>query len=98
MENEKDKINEAKGKDAALNLSDKFGNTLFDNCIVLGALSQTGIESPLHWNLGWSSQCDGTIEMISCEYGYIHNVDQETIKEFELIGSVDDFKHLLECD
>lgn len=37
-------------------------------------------------------------DMISCTKGYIHNVTQEILADFERVGSFEDFKHLLECD
>lgn len=39
---------------------------------------------------------DGSFEMVG--YGYIHNVDQDTLSRFERIGKYQDNKHLLEVD
>lgn len=40
----------------------------------------------------------GVVEMISCTYGYVHNIKQKDLEGFLLIGSLEEHKHLLECD
>lgn len=40
----------------------------------------------------------GQVEMISCTKGYLHDIKQDDLKEFEYVGNIETHKHLLECD
>jgi hypothetical protein len=39
-----------------------------------------------------------SFEMIACTYGYVHDVKQETLLNFQLIGSLEEHIDLLNCD
>lgn len=76
-----------------LNLQDKNGIELHDDCIVYGCPPN---ESEKHYfNLGVNWK--GEIEMIASSYGYLHNVTQEIMNNFEYKGTVEDNLHLLSC-
>lgn len=36
--------------------------------------------------------------LLSCTHGYDHNVTFDEVQKMEVVGSLQDFKHLLECD
>ena len=48
------------------------------------------------FNIGLNARNE--VHMIACTYGYVHNVTQSDIEDFLLIGSLEEHKHLLECD
>lgn len=78
-----------------LTLKDKNGNALFHQCIIYGSLPN---ETQKHyWNLGMSATGD-EFEMIACTYGYVHAVQPKHLVNMELVGSLEDHKHLLKCD
>ena len=78
-----------------LNLKDKNGVELPKECVIYGSLN--GQEEKHYFNLG---RCQNNLsnEMVSCTYGYVHNVEQKDLMQFEYIGLVKDNLHLLECD
>lgn len=77
-----------------LALTDKNGTPLPVNSIIYGSLPN---ETEKHYfNIGYGA--DGSIEMIACTYGYVHNVEQSHLAGFEYIGLTKDNLHLLECD
>lgn len=78
-----------------LGLSDKNGVELPNDCIIYGSL--VGQTEKHYFNLG-IRQSDGSIEMVASTYGYVHNVKQADLIDFELIGLTKDNLHLLECD
>jgi hypothetical protein len=83
-----------------LPLKDKNGKELPDDCIIHGSLK--GEEEKHYFRIGFNEEKyiseRGLVEMIASTYGYIHNVQQEDIANFELIGLAKDNLHLLECD
>ena len=78
-----------------LNLKDKNGVELPIDCVIYGSL--VGQAEKHYFNLG---RCQRNLsnEMIACTYGYVHNVEQKDLENFEYIGLVKDNLHLLECD
>ncbi|EKT4520450.1 hypothetical protein JE950_002100 [Flavobacterium psychrophilum] len=78
-----------------LNLKDKNGTDLPNDCIIYGFL--IGQTKKHYFNLGRCKN-DLSNEMIACTYGYVHNVEQKDLVNFELIGLTKDNFHLLECD
>lgn len=81
--------------DKKMDLKDKNGIDLPIDCIIHGSL--VGETKKHYFNLGLSPN-DGSKEMYACTYGYIHNVKQADLINFEFIGLVKDNLHLLECD
>ena len=77
-------------------LSDKNGTPIPDDSIIFGKVPGEG-DDEHYWNLGFSPN-DGSFEMIACTWGYVHNVQPTHLVDCVLIGSVDEFGHLLECD
>lgn len=78
-----------------INLIDKNGNRLFNDCLIYGPVKNVrGIH---YFNLGYNTN-DNSLEMIACTYGYVHNVTQEDIQDCVLIGPAIDNLHLLDCD
>jgi hypothetical protein len=78
-----------------LDLKDKNGIQLPIDCIIYGSL--IGETEKHYFNLG-RCQDDLTNEMIACTYGYVHDVTQHDLVDFEFIGLVKDNLHLLQCD
>ena len=78
-----------------LGLKDKNGVELPNDCVIYGSL--VGQSEKHYFNLGLS-QKDGSIEMVACTYGYVHNIAQSDLVNFEFVGLVKDNLHLLECD
>ncbi|GAQ50103.1 TPA: hypothetical protein ACT5CK_002297 [Flavobacterium psychrophilum] len=78
-----------------LDLKDKNGVKLPIDCIIYGNL--IGHSEKHYFNIG---RCKDNLsnEMIACTYGYVHNVEQKDLVNFEFIGLVKDYSHLLECD
>jgi len=77
-----------------LSLTDKNGIQIPVDSVIYGSLPN---DTEKHYfNIGYGQ--DGSIEMIACTYGYVHNVRQPQLKDFEYIGLVKDNLHLLECD
>lgn len=80
---------------ALLPLIDCLGKSIPVKSIIYGNLPG---DSEMHYfNIGISSS-NGTIEMIACTYGYVHDVKQSDLLNFKLIGATEDNLHLLECD
>ena len=77
-------------------LSDKNGTPIPDNSIIFGRVKEAD-EDEHYWNIGFSPM-DGSFHMIACTYGYVENLQPNQLKECLLIGSVEEFGHLLECD
>ena len=76
-------------------LKDKNGVVIPMESIIYGSLPK---EAENHYfNFGVSPN-DGSIEMVACTYGYVHNVTQNDVSNMELVGSTKDNLHLLECD
>lgn len=78
-----------------LGLIDKNGVLLPNECIIYGSL--VGQTEKHYFNLGYSPN-DGSIEMFASTYGYVHNVKQNDLINFEFIGLTKDNLQLLECD
>lgn len=78
-----------------LGLTDKNGVELPIDCVIYGSL--VGQEEKHYFNLGLRPN-DGSIEMIACTHGYVHNVKQEDLVNFEFVGLTKNNLHLLECD
>jgi hypothetical protein len=78
-----------------LNLTDKNAVQLHENCIIFGSL--VGQTEKHFFNIGLSPN-DGSNEMFSCTYGYVHNVKQSDLLDFIYIGSVEQYSCCLECD
>ena len=78
-----------------LDLKDKNGIQLPNDCVIYGSL--IGQTKKHYFNLG---RCKKNLsdEMIACTYGYVHNVNQNDLANFEFIGLVKDNLHLLICD
>ena len=78
-----------------LDLKDKNGFQLPIDCVIYGSL--IGQTEKHYFNLG---RCKKNLsnEMISCTYGYVHNVNQNDLANFQFIGLVKDNIHLLTCD
>lgn len=76
-------------------LKDKNGKVLPVDCIIYGSLP--GQTEKHYFNFG-TNKDNAEYEMIACTYGYVHNVTQEQLAGFELIGLLNDNLHLLECD
>ena len=76
-------------------LKDKKGVNIPMESIIYGSLPN---DTENHYfNFGVSPN-DGSIEMVACTYGYVHNVTQNDVSNMELVGSTKDNLHLLECD
>lgn len=73
-------------------LVDKNLTLIPNNSIIYGKHK----EAYHFFNIGINDKNE--VEMMACTYGYVHNVTQNDIKYFLLIGSVEEHKHLLECD
>lgn len=41
---------------------------------------------------------DGEVEAIACTYGYLHDIKQENLAEFERVGTYAGNEKLFECD
>lgn len=78
-----------------LNLVDKNGVELHEKCIVFG--TPKGKSDKHFFNIG-KSRKNGSVEMFSCTYGYVHNVKQSDLLDFIYIGSVEQYSYCLECD
>jgi len=78
-----------------LKLIDKDGVQLYDDCIIYGHLEN---DAEMHYFRLGKSPNDGSNEMIASTYGYVHNVTQDLLTHFELIGLALDNLHLLKCD
>ena len=76
-------------------LKDKKGVNIPMQSIIYGSLPN---DTENHYfNFGVSPN-DGSIEMVACTYGYVHNVTQNDVSNMELVGSTKDNLQLLECD
>lgn len=73
---------------------DKNGKEIPLNSIVYGHLYG---ESEMHY-FGVTKTTAGTIQLLACTYGYVHNVQQGHMDNMELIGPKEENLHLLECD
>jgi hypothetical protein len=83
------------GKDALY--LDSNNNPIQPDSVIKGSLPNVLDGKEMYWNFGKSP--DGkSYEMVSCEFGYIHDLTPEIIQSFELIGAVSQFKDLLQCD
>ena len=71
-------------------LSDKNGTPIPDDSIIFGKVPGEG-DDEHYWN-------DGAFDMIAWTWGYVHKVHAADLVDCVLIGSVDEFGHLLECD
>lgn len=76
-----------------LPLKDKNGHILPDNCIVYGCPPNESENHYFNLGINWK----GELEMIASSYGYVHNVTQEIMDNFEYKGLVEDNLHLLSC-
>lgn len=79
----------------SLSLKDKNGVQLHEDCIIFGSLP--GQSEKHFFNIGLSPN-DGSNEMVSCTYGYVHNVKQSDLLDFIYIGSVEQYSYCLDCD
>lgn len=78
-----------------LNLRDKNGMEIPIDSVIYGTLPN---QTEKHFfNFGYDS-AGKEFEMIACTYGYVHNVQQKDVANFELIGPLKQNLHLLECD
>lgn len=41
---------------------------------------------------------DGEVEAISCTYGYMHNIKQSDLSDFECVGTYEGNENLFNCD
>ena len=78
-----------------LGLKDKNGIELPNECVIHGSLA--GQTDKHYFNLFLNEE-EGSVEMIACTYGYVHNVTLEDLINFEFVGLTKDNLHLLECD
>ena len=76
-----------------LGLKDKNGFDLPNDCVVFGSL--VGSSENHYFNLGFNWKNE--IEMMSASYGYVHDIKQEDLINFEFKGLVKDNLHLLSC-
>lgn len=76
-------------------LKDKNGINIPMESIIYGSLPNE--KGNHYFNFGISPN-DGSLEMVACTYGYVHNVTQNDVSNMEIIGLTKDNLHLLECD
>lgn len=50
-----------------------------------------------YYRIYWNEK-QPQVEAISCTNGYLHNITQEDLKQFERIGTYAENQHLFECD
>lgn len=50
-----------------------------------------------YYRIYWNEK-QPQVEAISCTHGYLHNLSQKDLAQFERIGSYAENEHLLECD
>ena len=79
----------------SLSLKDSDGNEILTDSVIYGSLP--GETEKHYFNIGFSPN-DGSVEMFASTYGYVHNVTQEIVSGFKLIGSVADNLNLLVSD
>lgn len=70
------------------------GNSIPLDSILYGNLPNE--EESHYWRFGIGF--DGTHQLLSCTYGYVHNVSNGILSQMKYIGSLSEFSHLLECD
>lgn len=76
-------------------LKDKNGKEIPVQSVICGQLKD---QTEKHYfNFGLNSK-GNEYEMMACTYGYVHNVTQADIADFEYIGSLKENLHLLACD
>lgn len=76
-----------------MNLKDKNGKPIPNNSVIVKRTLKNDPDP--YWSI-WKK--NGVIHMFACQEGYRHHITQSDIKDFELIGSYEQFKHLLACD
>ncbi len=92
-----DAVNDNNSEGCLLNgaggLLDRYGNGLFEDCIIYAKVE----DGNWHFFSVWTKE-DGIIDMYSCTYGYVHNLNQASISQCVLIGSNDEFGFTQNCD
>lgn len=78
-------------------LTNQFPTNLVDNKGVLINEDSVIYNGKDYYRIYWNSR-QPQVEAISCTNGYLHNITQDDLNHFELIGTYEDYKHLFECD
>ena len=74
-----------------LDLKDKNGVQLHVDALIYGTMA--GVPGKHHYSL-FIAQDGVSIDMYACTYGYVHNIKQADLGDFEYIGLFTDHKDL----
>lgn len=80
-----------------LPFTDKFGQKIFNDDIICDN-DWLDSKGRIDYYRIYYNNSHNQYEAISCTNGYLHNITQESLKEFKRIGTFEEFKYLLECD
>ena len=83
-----------------LTLTDKNGIEIPTGSVIYGPVPERlkpKSKEKHYFNFGYGPT-GKEFEMIACTYGYVHNVQQTDVADFEYIGPLKENLHLLECD